>query len=325
MLPCSIRVCTERSDVSITRDQQTQGQGSAAAPTGAVPSSTDAAVPSGNANAAMSPGENAQGSGNPEGVDLPEIDLQNEALISHLRKSGLFTREDFNRATETLSRKLGDTERQYRQTQEQFNAANEFRQFVEPQLRESLGDEEYENVLARFERDSAQARQTEQEQRESTANEWVNQEQQSFRELVSASSVDDQGQQLFNPQDPELISAHTNYMAAVRAAGLFQDPQSLETAQQWKRYARNLVIRKMQAGYRNNTQTQDAGNQAPQQTGQQGFNRGRQVTSPGGAGGSDQRSFKERYNELVAAGTEPSEAWIQAEAAGYTAMASRQR
>lgn len=311
--------------MSITGDQQGQGQGSSAVPAAGVPSAGNSAVPSGNPETAMPQQTDGQGPGSPEAIDLPDIDLQNEAWVKHLRQSGLFTRDDFNRATGTLSGKLSETERQYREAQERISAAEQYRQFVEPQLREALGDEEYENVLARFERDSAQTRQTEQQQREEIATTWVTQEQSAFRDFLAASSTDQTGQQLFDPQDPELRSAETNYMAAVRAAGLFQDEQSLQTANQWKTYARNLVIRKMQDAYRGNPQAQAAETQAPQQAGQQGFNRGRQVTSPGGAGGSDQRSFKERYTELVASGKDPSEAWIEAEAAGYTAMASRQR
>lgn len=307
--------------MSVTGDPQTQAAGSSSVPAEGVAQQPGTGVPSGDTGAAMSPAEVGEGAGTPDLAGLSDLDLSNPEVVKYLRENNYFTRDDLSRATQKMQSQAHQHQQRVRREAEARQAYEQRSQWLESQLRETVGEEEAENLLARFDRDNAQQQQALQQEREALAQEWVEGEQKSFQDFLMEAAYDG-GRPLFDPNDPQLRSASSNFLAAVRAAALISDEDSLKTAHEWKAYLRSLVLSKTKEGLRGTAQAQQAG-QPPQnqpQTNQQPA-RGRQVTSPGGAGGGVPR-FGDLYKQNLESGMDPEAAFDQANLAVMTAGAA---
>lgn len=303
--------------MSITGESQPQTGGAPSVPADAVNRQSNAAMPSGDTGAVVSPTGDGEGAGTPDLSALSGLDLQNPEVVKFLRDKDYFTRDDFNKATSRQRAAAYQAQQQASQLQDQAELTRMRADFLEAQLSEAMGEEEAKNLVARWQQDSEQHRQAMQQERESLANSWVQQAQSQAQGRILQASAGPDGETLFEVNDPEIGHALSNYLAAVRAAGVAQTPQAQQVQDEWSNYLFGKIVQKREEGLRKRWETQNGAQQpgtpeqAPQMPNQ---GRGRQVTAPGGAGGG-QLNFNDLYHQNIESGMEPqqayAEAWVQ--------------
>lgn len=295
--------------MSVTGDSNPTGGGLEPVPAGNMPATQHGQMPPSDAGAALSPEGAALGAGTSEGGDQPE-----SITAEQIRKLGHFTRDDYNRATATLTQQKAEASRQATEFQTQAQQAQSWGEQLHNLLVEQgVDQEELQNLRLRFDANDKEQRQAQQQEAQQFAQSVMQKETSRVVQRVRDAAFDETGRQLFDPNHPEIAKAANGYLAWVNHAAANQTDDNVAHMENAGRYVNAVILRVMRQSLaaQGQSQEQAAGALPPPPP-----ERGRQVAGARGGGGS--AGVKDVHANALAAGDNPDDAFFKAMAASLS-------